>query len=246
MSFIVNTKLQDAIKQVIALMVEFPAIYWVVSALRGPDEGGYSSNTVTAKYPSTGRIRGFLYGNESGIPGSKQITPLTSEQQKQRDDFLAKSSERFRNHFNKAVTVIKDAFGYDLMTETDLTLPPPPPPAPAKPKVNAELAAIIGTIVEAFDKNPNIAILIESLRSADTCQGSKLYTTGRLRGFLNKEYGVILPGSDYQIPLTVEQMTERDALLATEAEHYQNYYLAAVQTVKEVFGYDLMTETVVV
>jgi hypothetical protein len=230
----------DAIGQLLKLMsAKFNGglttpLYWIATILRGPDEVSYSDSTL--KGLTTARIRGFLYGKLgiTGMPGSTNPIPLTAAQMQTRDMFLATCLKRYVKHYNNAVSVIKDAFGYDLMTETDLTVP-------VKPVMNSTKAKKVFDILDIIWNNGDIYNIIVSLRSADSCKGSKSNSTVRIREFLDSMMKTGTPGT----PLTADEMKERDELLKAESTHYVNYYWGAVEAIKYIFEYDLATETVV-
>jgi hypothetical protein len=151
-----------------------------------------------------------------------------------RDAFLATCARRYFKHYTDAVAVIKEAFGYDLMKEVDLTLP-------KVAKVNQVEAKKVFTILELIWNNSALYNLIASLRSADTQQGSKNLSTVRLRDFLSAQ----MNGNGVGTPLSAGQIQERNEALAKESSHYQKYWNCACRTVAEIFGYDLINEKVI-
>jgi hypothetical protein len=219
----------------IALLGKNPSLYAIATILRGPDEDDYNTDH-TIKSFTTARIRGFLYSKVLGTcpSGATWPEPLTPTQMATRDAFLSKCSRRYYAHYMNAVLVIKEVFGYDLITETDLN-------APKVAKVNKEEAKKVFSVLDIIWKNDAIYQLIVALRSADTQAGSKNLSTCRLREFLNAQ----MTGSGFGIPLSAEQMKQRDAAMAQESVHYRNYWNAACKTVALVFGYDLQNEKII-
>jgi hypothetical protein len=216
------------------------SLYWIATILRGPDSQGGGS---TVKTETACRVRGFLYGKltEQGLKvptGTARYTPLSAAEMKERDEFLLQNGGRYMRHYNAACQVILSAFGYDLKTETDMT-------KPKEPTVDTTRADALKNILQQVMADTKFYTIIASLRSADTAQGSKDYTTARIRGFLETKTGITFNVLTAQMPLTVEQMVVRDELLAKESSHFQSYYKETVKELGKIYGYDLMTEQVI-
>lgn len=112
-----------------------------------------------------------------------------------------------------------------------------------------ELASREDITSEAFQK------LISALRGPDglkhveglsySCKGQLLYelkylTTARVRAIVAPKYY----GDVTHIPLTSEQRQRRDKLLADHAfRHFREHYLDAVAVIRDLYKYDLLTET---
>jgi hypothetical protein len=236
----VATAILEFLKLMTASLNGSQPLYWIATILRGPDEDDYNTSHVV-KNNTTARVRGYLYSQLKATfpdvalpPGAINTTPLTATQLQERNVFLTKCSRRYAKHYTMAVAAIKEAFGYDLMTETDLTVP-------AKPVVDPDQSKAIFNVLNIIWNNSAIYNIIAALRSADTCAGSKDTSTCRVREFLNSMMKDGTPGT----PLTAEQMKQRDVDLAKESQHYTNYYYSAVRAIQSIFGYDLLTETVV-
>ena len=91
----------------------------ILCALRGPDNDSDRNESLELKVLTTGRIRGFVLKD---YLGAHKITPLSEEEQIERDKLLHlhnyKYGNHFGNHYHKAVARIKILIGYDLWNET--------------------------------------------------------------------------------------------------------------------------------